>query len=192
MYHVLAKPSLTNWWGSNPMSLRYRLRVSNFTINTYSKPWHSSSGCNMQFTPDESCFWFGSRYRESSSTIRRARKVVAIDGTSSVYVSEECLVVWNKILWTNRNLTEIQEIAKNNILRGRAGYTKILHNFSPTFLASFVSLQQLYCSQYIRAAKTRLTVNGKPPEPKLVRTCSLWRKPASTPISFVLPVDLFK
>ena len=65
-------------------------------------------------------------------------------------------------------------------LRGRAGDTMILYEVRstiyPRFFVKFV-LQQLYCSQYNRAAKARLTANGKPPEPnrtkpKLVRTCS--------------------
>ena len=68
-------------------------------------------------------------------------------------------------------------------LRGRAGHTIILYDIFPDFFVKFVFLQQQYCSQYNRAAKTRLTANGKPPEPKLVRTCSL---------SYVLPVDLSK
>ena len=45
--------------------------------------------------------------------------------------------------------------------------------FFVDFFVKFVFLQQLRCSQYNRAAKTRLTANGELPEPKLVRTCSL-------------------
>ena len=59
------------------------------------------------------------------------------------------------------------------LLRGRAGDPTILYDFFPVFFVKIVFLQRLYCSQYNRAAKTRLTANGKRPEPKLVRTCSL-------------------
>ena len=42
------------------------------------------------------------------------------------------------------------------------------------------------------AYETRLAANGKPLEPKPVRTCSLRRKLTFTLILFVLPVDLSK
>ena len=60
-------------------------------------------------------------------------------------------------------------------VRGRAGHTIMLYDFFRDFFVKLIFLQQLYCSQYNRTAKTHLMANGKPPEPKpkLVRTCSL-------------------
>ena len=65
-----------------------------------------------------------------------------------------------------------------------------MYDFFPDFFVKFVFLQQLYCYQYNRAAKTRLTANGKPPEPKLVRTCSLSQKKAM--ITFTPPCSYYQ